>query len=709
MSISGIGKSLESTLFGSKKRVINTILTTVILFAVPITLQLTFQRQDVRQRASQIGADPACPNEPDVNGVKYKNSCSPYPCESGYAKAADGTPTLYYYVGTGANEACDTYTPGTHCCSTYNPNAGSSVPDLYVWIVDRGAATYAPGDTANVKVFVKNKDGTAVAGTITGKLLANTASGTNQISQCLAVNSCSGYGDIIQLSSANGISAGGYATLTGSFTVKAAPGGAWMVYAYINIPASGGITESDAAGDGPSANGGNNMSGASYGVTATTSSRCDAGPYNCTGQCTAPPNTCNTNNGTQGNCLYTTKIGGGSCSPYQAPDQTCTKNTCSSPQTCGGGGTPGVCGTSGEVGTPACTTQTYGQCTPNSPNACSSNSGTQSCSTTGTGCTPGSCGSRPCTPTCTTGTCGGGGTPGVCGTSLAGGAGGGICTPKTCQQLGVTCGSTSNGCGGTLNCGVCPPTSLPNCNATSSCSGTCNAPSDTCGTGNGTKTCTYTTYTGGGNCTQVAAPSQSCTVNNCQSPKTCSNETCSTPVTPIAAVTTTPSTGTANIAISVSLPGIGTESYNNDAPRAARTVSVTLNQSGTKQKVKEATSTVTYQNGKYTGNVSIPNITPGSYYVRVRLDNTQYKKNADSTIIVGANAINFSGDLVSGDLFNTNSIGLQEYNALVNCYNGGECLTDTRTKADLNDDGSVDAKDINIVLVEFARGQINGD
>ncbi len=103
--------------------------------------------------------------------------------------------------------------------------------------------------------------------------------------------------------------------------------------------------------------------------------------------------------------------------------------TCVPPQTCGGGGTPGMCN-----GTNPCT-----------PVTCASQNIT--CGPAADGCgnlIAGGCGT--CVPP---GTCGGGGVPGQCG----GGAG---CVPKTCAELNINCGPAGDGCGGLIaTCGTC--------------------------------------------------------------------------------------------------------------------------------------------------------------------------------------------------------------------------------------------------------------
>jgi hypothetical protein len=103
--------------------------------------------------------------------------------------------------------------------------------------------------------------------------------------------------------------------------------------------------------------------------------------------------------------------------------------TCPAGQTCGGGGTPGVCATpDGSACVPETCSQQHVSCGP-----------------AGDGCgnlIVGGCGN------CTSDqTCGGGGTPGVCG--------GGACTPFTCARLGYDCGPAGDGCGGLLDCGQC--------------------------------------------------------------------------------------------------------------------------------------------------------------------------------------------------------------------------------------------------------------
>ncbi|MBI3184526.1 MAG: hypothetical protein HYZ28_20515 [Myxococcales bacterium] len=163
------------------------------------------------------------------------------------------------------------------------------------------------------------------------------------------------------------------------------------------------------------------------------------GLLNC-GGCTSPQtcgggginNRCGTSGGglVDGGCVpRTCAQAGADCGPAgDGCGGLLNCGSCTSPQTCGGGGTPSVCGAP-----PSCVPKTCAQFGAN-------------CGPVGDGCgnllNCGSCTSPQ--------TCGGGGTPSVCG-------GGGACVPQTCAQLGKNCGAVGNGCGGLIDggCGSC--------------------------------------------------------------------------------------------------------------------------------------------------------------------------------------------------------------------------------------------------------------
>jgi hypothetical protein len=103
--------------------------------------------------------------------------------------------------------------------------------------------------------------------------------------------------------------------------------------------------------------------------------------------------------------------------------------TCTSPDTCGGGGMRDRCGN----GTTAC--QPLGR--------------DAACAGARCGPTSDGCGGQVDCGGCASGqSCGGGTTPGVCGAPA--------CVPATCDQLNLHCGTAPDGCGNTLQCGGCP-------------------------------------------------------------------------------------------------------------------------------------------------------------------------------------------------------------------------------------------------------------
>jgi hypothetical protein len=192
--------------------------------------------------------------------------------------------------------------------------------------------------------------------------------------------------------------------------------------------------------------------------------------------------------------------------------------TCTSGETCGGGGTPSVCGK------PPCTPKTCASlglnCGPAGDGCgaaldCGTCSGADTCGGGGEAgkcghvvtCTPKTCADQSieCGPagdgcgkaldcgTCSGGTsCGGGGVSGVCGKPP--------CTPTTCAAKGANCGPVADGCGGLLSCGTCsaPQTcgggGIPNfCQTPSTCTNLC-LKQTTCPTAGATTSVSGTVY-----------------------------------------------------------------------------------------------------------------------------------------------------------------------------------------------------------------------
>lgn len=237
--------------------------------------------------------------------------------------------------------------------------------------------------------------------------------------------------------------------------------------------------------------------------TVTPSPNCTSNPTNC-GVCSAAANTCSTGNGSQ-TCTLT---GPSPCTQVSFT-QACTINNCSSGYTCQSGSCVipvqvptvdlKVNGVDGVGGLDNNSTVNLSWITGNSPTSCTLYIAT------GSGWVP--LGNQSLsTPNVTTG-------------QLAG--------PAT-YLFGMYC---FNGAGISnfdwVSVGI---NAAPSCNTSPSCEPSCGgASANTCGTNNGTQTCTYTAYSGGGACTQVSF-NQACTINNCSSGYNCQSGSCVIPV-----------------------------------------------------------------------------------------------------------------------------------------------------------------------------------
>lgn len=98
------------------------------------------------------------------------------------------------------------------------------------------------------------------------------------------------------------------------------------------------------------------------------------------------------------------------------------------------------------------------------------------------------------------------------------------------------------------------------------------------------------------------------------------------------------------------------------------------------------------------------NFSSGSYTVKIRFDNTLFKRIPIIVEIVSdtenqAPAVT----LVPGDLNQNNTMDIQDYNDFIACFRGDpSCDSNLLTLADLNDNGNIDILDLNILQRGFA-------
>ncbi len=251
---------------------------------------------------------------------------------------------------------------------------------------------------------------------------------------------------------------------------------------------------------------------------------------------------------TSSSCSADCGTGGGTCTPATCASLgkncgsvsngcggTLSCGSCTSPQTCGGGGTPNVCGQA------ACTPETNAAFCSRLGKTCGSVTANDNC---GTSRTVTSCG------TCTSPlTCGGGGTANVCGQAA--------CTPETdaafCSRLGKACGSVTanDNCGTSrtvTSCGVCNDSN--GCTNDACNSGTCAFTNNTASCADDGNVCT-TDVCSAGACTHPAGNAgtvcRSAGSNaTCNPGETCNGTSTSCPADAFAASGTACTGGTCN-------------------------------------------------------------------------------------------------------------------------------------------------------------------
>jgi hypothetical protein len=186
----------------------------------------------------------------------------------------------------------------------------------------------------------------------------------------------------------------------------------------------------------------------------------------------------------------------------------------------------------------------------------------------------------------------------------------------------------------------------------------------------------------------------------------------STPVpTATLAPTATPIPGDTTLSLKVQLPGIGNGPVNlglNSTPihpQRETTVEIFDN---TNTKVKTVNGIMTYNNSSsnYEGTFSLgPDFSTGSYSVKVKLTNTLLKLIPGIVQITkgASNQSSSTSTLITGDLNNDNTLGVFDWTFMIACVkNESSCTADIEGDADLNDNGSIDELDVQILQRGFA-------
>lgn len=162
--------------------------------------------------------------------------------------------------------------------------------------------------------------------------------------------------------------------------------------------------------------------------------------------------------------------------------------------------------------------------------------------------------------------------------------------------------------------------------------------------------------------------------------------------------TTTPVPGASTVSFSLKYPGIGNGISENTVPKTpTRQVLISLqNTSG--QNIKPYTAQGNFENGVYKGSFAASET--GNYMFTFRMDNTRIATSAAVSLVPSTTTTVSQLTVTPGDLDQNNVLDIYDFNFLIECYGDKTC--DKKQQADLQDDGVVDSKDLNILLRSFA-------
>lgn len=164
--------------------------------------------------------------------------------------------------------------------------------------------------------------------------------------------------------------------------------------------------------------------------------------------------------------------------------------------------------------------------------------------------------------------------------------------------------------------------------------------------------------------------------------------------------------------VSVKLPGIGNKSGDVTNPVNKTIVAAVAVYNSSNQYVKQATGNLTFDGQVFKGPINIGSLPAGSYTTYIKTSNSLIKRLTPTITGGTGGSVNMPQvELVTGDFDQTNKLDIVDYNKLLTCYGKnqqGNILNIFGTNAftcglqDLNDDGKVDEKDVNIFLRGFA-------
>lgn len=159
--------------------------------------------------------------------------------------------------------------------------------------------------------------------------------------------------------------------------------------------------------------------------------------------------------------------------------------------------------------------------------------------------------------------------------------------------------------------------------------------------------------------------------------------------------------GRAALSLTVKLRGIGSGvGYNSNPVSSQIPVSAQI-YNLSNQKVFEGHAIASYQaasNG-FTGTLN-STVTPGQYYIKLRLNGTLWKKASGILTVVSGNNTVPPIQLTTGDLDGDNHLTIIDHSIFVHCYT---VSCPERGMMDFNLDGKIDGADYNILILSYAN------
>lgn len=157
-----------------------------------------------------------------------------------------------------------------------------------------------------------------------------------------------------------------------------------------------------------------------------------------------------------------------------------------------------------------------------------------------------------------------------------------------------------------------------------------------------------------------------------------------------------------NLSLSATLPGISksTSIGDNNTPAHPSREGHVFVYNTAETVAFNAPVNFTYTNGVFSGKVETT-LEPGTYFVKVKFDNTLLKRTKLKELKDGDNAYETVA-LVPGNMNDNNTLDIDDYNVFISCLDGRETPCTQKVQADYNDDGKVNDYDYNILLRSFA-------